>query len=397
DGLQDERGLRVEGLQRQVLRRRGAFTAADFAFLRDRIAALSTRAEAPVDAFLARCAEADAAPPVPAAQAAPALIDAGRWYVEPLEDGLAGLRVDLPAEAAALTDEMRARGLLGAADLVRPLPEAPLPVEVQVPAFAEARDQAEQAFRFKSALLIACGLLVLCVVGLVAADARRRRRYVELKGDFVSAVSHELRTPLASIRLMAETLERRLTGETRARDYPARIVGEVDRLGFLVENILSFNRLDKGRWVARAQPVSLGAVLDQVREALTDAFERPIEWQQQGIDGRTLTADPELLLLLFTNLARNAATYNNRDPIRITVDVQSMGAGCRIRFSDNGRGIPAGAVRHVFTEFYRAPRTAERGSGLGLALCDRIMALHRGRITLAKTSPAGTTFELRFP
>ena len=70
-------------------------------------------------------------------------------------------------------------------------------------------------------------------------------------------MSHELRTPLSAIRALAETLERRVGGQPGAGNYPSRIVAEADGLGRLVENILSFNRLDKGRWESRREPVPL--------------------------------------------------------------------------------------------------------------------------------------------
>ena len=104
---------------------------------------------------------------------------------------------------------------------------------------------------------------------------------VRAQADFVATVSHELRTPLASIRLLAETLELRLTGNPEARDYPARIVREAENLTFLVENVLSFNRFDKGRWKLQAEQVRVGEVAASLRQELA-VLPEPVELLVEG-------------------------------------------------------------------------------------------------------------------
>jgi len=89
-------------------------------------------------------------------------------------------------------------------------------------------------------------------------------------------VSHDLRTPLASIRLQAETLMRRLRGNPEARDYPERIVRDVDGLSFLVENILSFNRLEHGGWQPRRADVSLRELVGGLRADLERQMPRKV-------------------------------------------------------------------------------------------------------------------------
>lgn len=403
DGVPDGAGGRLESLQRLLLRRRVAFDRADFDFLRDRVVALSHLARAPVEAFQARAEEASRAPVVPADLAAPALVEGGAWYLTVRGDEVRGVVVELPGMLAALTAEMRDLGLLSGADTlaVAPFERAPpaaLPLAVESPAWAAARAAADRAYHLKTGLVVLCALLAAAIVALAVLGQRRKQRYLELKSDFVATVSHELRTPLASIRVMAETLERRLAGEPRARDYPARIVRDVDGLSLLVENILSFNRLDKGRWVARTGPVRPADVLRQVQDEVARDARRPVDWSVEGLDDLTLDADAELLHLLFANLARNGCQYNERTPIALAVRARRAGSGVEIDFADNGAGIPEEARRHVFTAFYRAPGSGRtRGSGLGTAICDRAMRLHDGHITLASTGPEGTTFKLAFP
>lgn len=387
-----------EGVQRTLLRHRAAFTEADFRRLADETLRLSARGEVPREAFRAAI-DPPPPPPIPADVPAPALVDDGRWYVEPhpAEPGrVDGVRLDPATEIAALEDEMRRGALLEPGESLLFDPRAPVPVAVSSPAWTEQPARARATWRLKVGLLWSCALLAGAVVALVLLDVRRRRRFVELKSDFIAAVSHELRTPLAAIRLMAETLERRLGDVPRARDYPARIVREVDGLGFLVENLLSFNRIDKGRWVARRRPVRLAEVVERIRQSTEAAFDRPITWRLSGLDV-AVDADPALLELLVANLVRNAVQHSE-GPVTLSIAAQAgPGAPVRLQVADDGPGVPLEARAHVFEAFWRGPARTSRGSGLGLALCRRIAALHGGAIRLVDQGGAGATFEVELP
>mgnify|MGYP002630135738 CR=1 FL=1 len=401
DGLSDRQGNRLAGLQRALLARREVFTVPEFTYLSGRVSALSVAAGAPVDGFDARARSAMVGALDVGPVDAPTLALGGRWFLSPSPDGaVRGVAIDAGAMLATLTVEMRDRGLLGPEDALSMAPfervaADGVPLDVRSPAFAAAGAQAIGAWRAKTALAAVCAVLAVLLAGVAVGAQARRQRFLELKSDFVSTVSHELRTPLASIRVMAETLERRLADLPRARDYPTRIVRAADALGLMVENILSFNRIDRGRWVARREPVALAAALDAAHEHACVAAGRPVTWRVDGAQGVTLDGDPELITLLFQNLARNAARYNDRDPVCITVAVTRRDP-LTVTVRDNGVGIPVDARRQLFTAFYRVPGRDARGSGLGLALCRRILALHQGRIDLTDSGPDGTTFTLRF-
>ncbi|MCE9673180.1 HAMP domain-containing histidine kinase [Myxococcus stipitatus] len=402
DGLADGKGGRMEGLQRLVLSRRSRFTPADFAFLRERVAALSQRVGAPVDDFEARARElADAPLALPESLPGPALVRPG-WYLEPRGGNqVRGVAVDATALLEALTREMRERGLLDTQGRVRLLGDAALlpleglPLSVDTPEWARAEDALERRYRLKTGMVVVCAGLALGIAALAFLAQHRKYRFLELKSDFVATVSHELRTPLASIRLLAETLEWRLAEGAEARDYPARIVREADGLGFLVENLLSFNRIDKGRWVPRLEPVRVDELVSLLRRDLESWSKVPVALEAQ-VGELSLRADAQLVRLLLSNLARNACAYNTRDPVRLRIEALPGG---RVRFSDNGVGIPAADWERVFGEFVRLPGQGREvpGSGLGLALCRRIMRLHGGTLRVVASSPEGTTFELTFP
>jgi signal transduction histidine kinase len=406
-GLPEEFGgiARGAGLQRDLLRSREAFTQADFDFLQQRIVRLSTAMGEPTADFRARVSEMDAGwPLMPEKLDEPTLVGE-QWYLEPREEAVYGIAVDMTAQLRAIAEDMRNRRLFGAEGQLRLRPGSAeqsmreLRLEVDLPEWARAQADIEARYWLKTLLVSMCGGLALAIFALAVVSQERKYRFLELKSDFVATVSHELRTPLASIRLMGETLERKMAQVPEVRDYPSRIVQAADGLHFLVENILSFNRIDKGRWQLRTSRVRLEELVNPLRQDLANATSVPVHVTADMGDAE-LEADPSLLRLLFANLGRNACAYNRRSPVEISITAQVIeGHGCTVLFQDNGMGIPEGEWENVFLDFYRVtvPGHEVHGSGLGLALCRKIMRLHQGDIEVANSSPQGTTFALTFP
>lgn len=404
DGLTDSRGTRMLGLQAQVLARRDKLTRVDFDFLTARIASLSEKSGVRTDDFRLRVAE-DSGPEiaVPVTLRAPMLLDGGQWFVDPVSDDvIEGVAVDLDELLAQTRTEMIDRDLLEDDDTLsmdrlseHPQPLLALSLSVDSARWNQQRAAIERRFWLKTGLTLTLAAFMIAAVVLWAAWTRRERQLLALKSDFVATVSHELRTPLASMRLMAETLQRRLAGEETARDYPERLIGEIDSLNFLVENILSFNRLEKGRWEPRIEDVRLSEIVQALETELQGATRAKVRIEFEGNQDLVFRADPELMKLLFRNLGTNACKYNDHDPVTIRIEADARDPFV-IRIADNGIGIPSDQRDKVFTEFYRAQQSG-RGFGLGLAICQRIMDLHAGQIRVADSSSNGTIFELSFP
>ena len=413
DGLDDGRGGRLESLSRLLLAHRNRMTAADFHFLSERLIDLATRADVPYQAFLERSQEHP--PTVPLPPMSPTgtdldgnpleLLHAGRWLIRRRPGGPIGIRIELDEALRQVATEMRSRGLLNDDDNVRTadeiladlLPIAELSLAVDSGRWPRQAAAIEARFRLKAGLVLLSAVLAASMAFLTVAFQARRLRLVELKSEFVATVSHELRTPLASIRLLAETVDRRATAP-ELKDYPARIVREIDGLSFLVENILSFNRLERGRIEPRLSLVPLDELIDEVREDLETQVESRVVIEAPG-PGIELTVDRELMKLLLLNLARNAALYNDREPVEIVVEHRKLDHRTEILIRDNGRGLSESDRGRIFDQFYRGASGGEasNGTGLGLAICRRIAELHRGKISVAASSSQGTTFRLELP
>lgn len=249
----------------------------------------------------------------------------------------------------------------------------------------ERHAAAKRTLVLKSVLLAVTALLGLGVVLLERLSQKRREEALAAQRDFVATVSHEMKTPLASIRLLAETVERK----GAVKDYPRRIVAAADGLTFFVENILSFNRLESGRWVPRRERVTFTDLERMIREDVASMVDVNVELKFSG--AMTAEVDPELIRILVLNLVRNSIKYGQRSPVVIDVSAADQ----RLTFRDNGPGIPAAEHERVFDAFHRLERKG--GSGLGLALVRRIAELHGGTVKILESGAQGTVFEVAFP
>jgi signal transduction histidine kinase len=405
DGMQSRDGS-FEGLERALVSRRGRLAKADFALLCSQISAVAQRHQVAVADFDARCQETSSLLPAVPPEEGHWLVSAGesQWYLESDHGEVRGVKVDQASLLRELETQLSARGLISKDDGLFFTPPArwddadEATVSWQSTALDAERAAATTRYSLKLAVLLVMLLLTLALCAVAVVAQRRKLRFVELKSDFVSTVSHELRTPLASLRVMAETLQNRLDGVAEAKDYPKRIVEQSDALGFLVENILSFNRLDKGRWVAHRQPFALGLVPKWLHEDGANYLHAKVEQTFDGFDPIRLAADPDLMKLLFLNLLRNACKYNRNDPVKLEWRAREEPDRVEILVSDNGVGIPQSEWEAVFVEFHRLQGERGRGgggAGLGLALCRKIAQMHEGTLRVRESSPAGTVFELR--
>lgn len=387
------------GLQRHVLEVSERLTAEELTRVCGVVERQSQRALVTVSDFTTRCAAA-AGPAVVPLSEVPVGLSVRSGFVVRGGPEVRGVAVSIPSLLEAQQASMRERGLIGANDtLMLSSPEGAvdsLLVSVESSRWLEAKQQRRSALQFKLALLVLAFLLGVGLVMLAFTVQRREQALLDTRNELVATVSHELRTPLASLRVMAETLERKTAGVTEARDWPQRIVAEVDGLSALVENILSFNRLERGRDVLHRQPWAL----DEVRAWLEADAPPDVQVTVQGTANLSLDADPTWMKVVFLNLLRNARKYNERSPVTFVVEAKREGGSVVIDVKDNGIGIERAQWESVFEAFHRLRDARGRGgggSGLGLAVVRRVVEGHGGTVQVADSSGEGTTFRLVLP
>ena len=228
----------------------------------------------------------------------------------------------------------------------------------------------------------------------------------ERRAAFVSAVTHELRTPLTTFRMYTEMLaENMLPSEADRRAYLDTLRMEADRLTHLVENVLSYARLERGRTAGAREMVSVGALLDRMEGRLS-ARARQANMElviEMGDDVRlqTLVTDVGSVEQILFNLVDNACKYAASSSDRRIHLVANVADGqVRLRVADHGPGISPAVARRLFRPFTKSADDAARsapGVGLGLALSRRLTRQLGGRLDLEKNPEYGGCFVLSLP
>jgi len=217
--------------------------------------------------------------------------------------------------------------------------------------------------------------------------------------NFASDAAHELRTPLANLRAEIETAVQADPGPEDRDALLASFAEEVSRMSQVVTDLLTLAQVDLRQYVFRKEPVSLGRLLEEVRETWqAPAVDRSIQIALEGPDA-TVEGDPVALRRVFMNLVENAVKYN-RDGGRITLRIESGEGLARVRVRDTGIGIPAEHLPLLFRRFYRVDKGRSReqgGSGLGLAICRSFVEAQRGLIRVSSRPGEGTEFTVELP
>jgi len=272
---------------------------------------------------------------------------------------------------------------------------------VQVaPTMAPLLSQKRATSRVNQLALIGLSVAVIFVaVGFILYAAAKERKVAELKSDFIATVSHELKTPLSVIRMFGEMLvTKRVRDESKQQEYLEIICSESERLSGLIENVLDFAALERGKRRYEMRDCDLAEIAQRAIDTLRYRFEREgvqVRLTKVG-DAPRGFVDEQAILLVVMNLLDNAVKYGGRTPIEVTVE--TMAREIQIRVRDHGPGIAPADRKRVFERFYRAKNAREaRGSGIGLAIVKRIAEEHHGRVWVLDPEGDGALIAFSIP
>jgi signal transduction histidine kinase len=248
---------------------------------------------------------------------------------------------------------------------------------------------------------------VILVLGLLSAgvllmlrDVSREARTNQARAELVSSVSHELKTPITLVRLYSETL-------LRHRDFPEEdrvgfyriIARESTRLGRLVDQVLTFSRVDRGAQVYHFEEGDLATVVCGVVEDYREYLEHAGFTLHQSLAEPVPAArfDGAAISQALVNLLDNAVKYSG-DSRDIKVRLTPGDGQVTIEVEDRGIGIDPAEHERIFGRFYRiANSNGKGGYGLGLFLVRHIMEAHGGRTEVDSTPGRGSRFRLILP
>lgn len=255
--------------------------------------------------------------------------------------------------------------------------------------------------------LYAAGIVLILSVTLLAGylllrDVSREIEVAEMRSHFVASVSHELKTPLTAIRMFAETLAMgRATDERTRAEYLQTVVNESERLSRLVDNVLDFSRIERGKKIYRMQSVSLPEIVRAAAKTMQypltqQGFTLTVSIEQQF---PAVCADADALEQAILNLLANAMKYSG-DAREIDLCLERSKTDAIIKVIDRGIGIADEDQTRIFEKFYRVRSThSERvpGTGLGLTLATHIVKAHGGHLEVSSTVGRGSTFCICLP
>ena len=248
---------------------------------------------------------------------------------------------------------------------------------------------------------------------LVFHDITELKRLERMRRDFVANVSHELRTPLAAIRGYSETLlSGALDDPSRARQFLAIVERHAERLGRLVDDLLTLSDLELGRTELQRYAVATESVIEPVIEILRHRAESNgiTMIQDVAVDTPAIDADPDRLEQALLNLVDNAIKYTPPGG-RVTVSARVAGSDdgrsfgprrplIEIAVADTGMGVPPEDLPRLTERFYRVDKGRSRelgGTGLGLAIVKHIVHAHGGHLRIESELDRGTTVYIYMP
>jgi light-regulated signal transduction histidine kinase (bacteriophytochrome) len=230
-----------------------------------------------------------------------------------------------------------------------------------------------------------------------ASDLSRSNADLE---QFAYVASHDLQEPLRKVAGFCQLLQRRYGGQLdeRADEYIRYAVDGAQRMQQLINDLLAFSRV--GRTTERFERVDLAVAAQRAVDSLATAIERT-DATVTVDELPTITGDARLLAAVFQNLIGNGIKFHRPDEaprVAVTAVVDEVADEVTVTVADNGIGVADQYADQIFVLFKRLhTKTEYEGTGIGLALCKRIVEFHGGRLWLEPGGDAGSTFRFTLP
>ena len=263
--------------------------------------------------------------------------------------------------------------------------------------FKEAADRKKLIYIWIAAIVI--GLMLVSFFGASKA-VLKQAKLNKLKNDFIATVTHELKTPLSSMRVLVDTLlEGRCENQQQATDYLKLISKENIRLSRLIDNFLTFSRMERNKQAFEIVKTSPAAIANDAIETFKTRFDDGKCEFEVNIDENLpdVWADHDAMVTVLLNLLDNAYKYSY-DEKRIVLKVSAGDKQVCFQVVDNGLGLSRRYAKKIFNRFYQVDRSLSRragGCGLGLSIVKFIIDAHKGSISVNSKPGKGSLFTVK--
>ncbi len=228
---------------------------------------------------------------------------------------------------------------------------------------------------------------------------RLEKSFLQIK-QFTADASHELKTPLTIMKGEIEIAMRSGADVTHMKEALGSNLEEIDRMSYIVRNLLDLTKIEAERDTALTERVDLSKVLAERFESLKRfALDRGVDMRILKSEPAAVIGDPVRIGQLFFNLMDNALKYTPSGGV-VNVSLENDGSSAVVKVSDTGIGISALELPFIFDRFYIVDKARTRsvgGAGLGLSICKEIATSLGGTIDVESTKDKGTTFMVKLP
>lgn len=242
-------------------------------------------------------------------------------------------------------------------------------------------------------------------IGLLTSNfnkmLERLEKSFELQKSFVSNASHELRTPLAVLKSEIQIALEKNRSEKEYKDTLARLLEDTHRLIKLTNGLLTLAKAENHEIELKKVRLRIDSILFKAMDELLlqfPTYQITLDFEEVPEDEEWLfiSGDDQLLLTMFVNLLENSCKYSGDKTASVWISANK--SNCIVKIIDKGIGIPADEKDKIFEPFYRSKKAKmQKGYGIGLSICKRIVQLHKGRIILESELGRGSTFKVVIP
>jgi signal transduction histidine kinase len=243
---------------------------------------------------------------------------------------------------------------------------------------------------------------VLVLASLILRLVRKQLALTQLRNDLVANVTHELKTPLSSMRLLVDTLlNSNQWNQKTTREYLQLIATENLRLSRLIDNFLTFSRIERNKYTFKFKELPPDQIAEQAAASVRDRFSIPgCRFELHTARGLPLVvADDDAIVTVLLNLLDNAFKYSGEQK-HISLGAIAQNGSVRFTVTDNGIGLSPRDTKRIFKRFYQVDQRLSRtggGCGLGLSIVKFIVTAHHGNVEVESQPGKGSVFTVVLP
>lgn len=236
------------------------------------------------------------------------------------------------------------------------------------------------------------------MVNLLDEETKKSKRQNHYLADMLSDISHQIKTPLAGITLMTDLLKDPDLPEEKREEFVEKINRQTEKITWLVRNLLTLAQLEADMLKLKKENVSARELVETTIGPLNILAElRGVELQTSIPEGTALTCDKAWTAEALSNVIKNCIEHVSPEAGKhVWISVTENNFAVTFTIQDDGPGIPAEELPHIFERFYKGKNSSKNSVGIGLSMARQLFLQQNGTIEAASEPGKGTTFRIRF-